>query len=125
MRSLSREDKVSEFNVAGGHKTFADGGDLDIQIELFSEELSEFAEAMAAYHSEPTEDNRKKMIKEWADVQVTLSNFGWFFNIDGEAAFNRVHESNMSKVVNGKLFKRADGKILKPDTYKAPDMSGL
>lgn len=40
-------------------------------------------------------------------------------------AFVRVHKSNMSKLTAGKLVKRADGKILKPDTYRPPNMMEL
>lgn len=40
-------------------------------------------------------------------------------------AFLRVHKSNMSKLTNGKLIKREDGKILKPDTYEPPNMMEL
>lgn len=40
-------------------------------------------------------------------------------------AFVRVHQSNMSKLTDGKLVKREDGKILKPDTYEPPDLMEL
>jgi len=125
MRNVTREDRVAEFNRAGENKTFEEGGDFTPQLTCFAEELQEFNEALSDYVLKPTKESRKAMIKEWADVQVTLSNFAWFFDFDGDAAFNRVADSNMSKVINGKIFKREDGKILKPDTYKAPDMSGL
>lgn len=39
--------------------------------------------------------------------------------------FKRVHESNMSKLVNGKSLKRADGKFLKGPNYKKPDLTDL
>lgn len=40
-----------------------------------------------------------------------------------EAAFNEVHRSNMTKVMpDGKVLKREDGKILKPDTYEKPNL---
>lgn len=42
------------------------------------------------------------------------------------AAFDLVHESNMSKLDdNGKPIRREDGKILKGPNYKAPDMSSV
>ena len=40
-------------------------------------------------------------------------------------AFVRVHKSNMSKLTDGKLVKREDGKILKPDSYEPPNMMEL
>lgn len=40
-----------------------------------------------------------------------------------EAAFNEVHRSNMTKVMpDGKVLKREDGKIIKPDTYEPPNL---
>ena len=40
-----------------------------------------------------------------------------------EAAFNEVHRSNMTKVMpDGKVMKREDGKIIKPDTYEPPNL---
>ena len=40
-----------------------------------------------------------------------------------EAAFNEVHRSNMTKVMpDGKVMKRDDGKIIKPDTYDPPNL---
>lgn len=42
------------------------------------------------------------------------------------AAFEAVHDSNMSKLDDdGKPIRREDGKILKGPNYKAPDMMGI
>lgn len=124
-REMTREDWVGQFNEAGGKQTFEEGGSLGLYVSVFGEELAEFNAALAEYALAPTEENRAEMIKEWADVQFTLSNFPWFLGFDGTTAFNRVAQSNMSKVVDGKVIYREDGKILKPDTYQAPDMKGL
>lgn len=40
-------------------------------------------------------------------------------------AFVRVHKSNMSKLKDGKLEKREDGKILKGPNYQPPDLKDL
>ena len=43
-----------------------------------------------------------------------------------EEAFNRVHSNNMSKVgIDGKVLRNANGKILKPDGFKAVDLTDL
>ena len=39
--------------------------------------------------------------------------------------FNAVHSANLDKAPNGILKKRADGKILKPDGWKAADIRGI
>ena len=51
-----------------------------------------------------------------------LNAFGW----DGDTAYNRVHESNMSKLGDsGKPIYRKDGKVLKGPNYKKPDLKDL
>jgi len=43
-----------------------------------------------------------------------------------EAAFNEVHRSNMTKVMpDGKVMRREDGKIIKPDTYEKPNLEKI
>lgn len=122
---VTREGKVAIFNNQAGNKSFSEVGDPTLQVLCFAEELTEFNEAMAGYLVVPSTENRAELIKEWADVQVTLSNFAWFFEFDGEEAFNRVHENNMTKFVNGQLFKNSDGKVMKPEGYVKANMEGL
>ena len=125
MKLLTREDAVGLFNHAAGNKTKEEGGSLLPQVNCFTEEVSELMDAIVLFTSFPNEKTRENLVKEWADVQVTLSNLAWFFDINGQVAFNRVHASNMSKIVDGEIKRREDGKILKPDTYVAPSMKGL
>ena len=82
-------------------------------------------EAMRNFVDDPNPKTRAELCKEWADVQVVLSNIAVYFDIPSDPAFNRVHLNNMTKVVEGKLRLREDGKILKPEGYVKPDMSGL
>lgn len=69
-----------------------------------------------------------KRAKELADILYTV--FGTIIT-EGlqdkiEQVFDAVHESNMSKLGrNGKPVKRADGKVLKGEDYKEPDLSFL
>ena len=135
MKHVTREDSVAVFNQAGNNKTFQEdaGASLDTQWNCFDEESEELYEAIDNYvdalaqgSGEDVEATRAQLVKEWADVQVTLSNLAWYFGIPADAAFNRVHNSNMSKVSErGKLLYREDGKILKGSNYVAPDMKGL
>jgi NTP pyrophosphatase (non-canonical NTP hydrolase) len=36
-----------------------------------------------------------------------------------------IHRSNLTKLVDGKLIKREDGKVLKPDTYERPNLKDI
>ena len=85
----------------------------------------ELKEAAEAYAENENEETRANLVKEWADVQYVLSQLALFYRIDGEEAFTRVADNNMTKVVGGKVYYREDGKILKPDNYVKADMRGL
>ncbi len=39
--------------------------------------------------------------------------------------FKRVHKNNMTKVVDGKVIRNSEGKILKPEGYVSVDLSDL
>lgn len=125
--TTTREDKVNAFRKAGGKNSTFDKTpeDFGVVMRCLTEEYVEFDEAADKYASNPTARNRRELCKEWADLQYVLSQAALFFEIPADAAFNRVHNSNMTKVVDGKARYREDGKILKPDTYEAPDMGGL
>lgn len=135
--TTTREQKVKEFRDAAEQKAYIDDPDAtDLIFKCIYEEFIEFNDAVYLY--EEAIDNgmvdfdpvtvkelRANLVKEWADLQYCVSQAAVFFDIPAEEAFDRVHTSNMSKVVEGKVRRREDGKILKPDDYVAPDMKGL
>ena len=120
----SREQRVKQFREAAGKMTILEEADESV-IRCLQEEIDEMWEAVYEYLNSPTEEFRQPMVKELADVQYTLSQLAIYLNVNLEEAFTRVHESNMTKVVDGKILYREDGKILKPATYEAPNMSGI
>lgn len=128
---MTREDKVAAFRRAADKKNYDEApNEIDMILKCIHEEMEEFAEAAAEYAMARAlqvnaPDLREQLCKEWADLQYVVSQASEYFSIPADASFNRVHESNMTKVVDGKCIFREDGKILKPDTYRAPDMSGL
>jgi predicted HAD superfamily Cof-like phosphohydrolase len=42
-----------------------------------------------------------------------------------EAIFDEIHRSNMTKVVDGAVIKREDGKIMKPKGYQKPNLENI
>lgn len=104
---------------------------LKLRQRLINEEVSELNAEMDTLINElettGNVDNevKLKMFKELADVQYVLSGMAVSLGIPLEEVFRRVHESNMSKLVDGKPLKRADGKFLKGPNYKKPDLSDL
>ncbi len=124
--TVTRENKVAQFYKAADKKPFHQLDTLDHSfLDNFIEESKELVEAVHNYIDMPDAKNRADLCKEWADVQVVLSSLAWYFDIPADAAFNRVHNNNMTKVVDGKIKRAANGKILKPEGYVKADMTGL
>ena len=104
---------------------------LKLRYRLLAEELNELKTEMDTLCQELGETGKTslatktRMLKELADLQYVLSGMAVSFNLPLEEAFARVHNSNMSKLVNGKPFKRADGKFLKGPNYRPPVLDDL
>ena len=95
-----------------------------MQKNLIVEEFKEFleAEGMLFRNSKPLHEDA---IKELSDLVYVCyqyaENMGW----DLDEALRRVHESNMSKLEDGKAVYREDGKVLKSANYQPPTLSDL
>ncbi|PRX63621.1 putative HAD superfamily Cof-like phosphohydrolase [Nonomuraea fuscirosea] len=64
--------------------------------------------------------------KELADVLYVTYGAADALGIDLPAVFVEVHRSNMSKLdADGRVLRRADGKVLKGAGYRPPDLDGL
>ncbi len=92
-------------------------GELNAEIDNLINELKTSGETTAA--------SRAKMLKELADLQYVLSGMVISLGLPMQEAFARVHKSNMSKLVNGKPLKRADGKFLKGPNYQPPFLQDI
>lgn len=123
---MNREMRAGEFLLAANKVQYSEDGPYELSYENgLKEEVAELSEAMFNYVNNPSPKTRGELLKEWADAQIVLSNIAWYFDIPSDAAFNRVHTNNMTKVVDGKVILREDGKILKPEGYQKPSMKGL
>jgi len=47
------------------------------------------------------------------------------YGIPLDKVFEEVHRSNMAKLVDGKVLRRADGKVQKPEGWTPPDIAGV
>lgn len=66
------------------------------------------------------------MLKEMADVQYVLSGMAVTFGFPVQEVFDRVHESNFSKLgEDGRPMRREDGKILKGPRYHPPILDDI
>ena len=89
----------------------------ELYMKLVEEEYDELGDAYKIEHDIEELDACCDLI--WVTIGYALSR-GW----DIAGAFNEVARSNMSKIdaATGKVLKRADGKVLKPDTFSPPDL---
>ena len=96
-----------------------------MQADLVAEESTEFLQAFDRARLSGQHADKVACLKELADTAYVLYQFASALDIDLDEALHRVHASNLTKLVDGKLVKRADGKILKPDSYCPPDLDDL
>lgn len=132
MRDVTCEAMVASFNQAMDApvdvKMTVD--ELMLRLDLIREEFGEFetevnnAGWFLSHGKQP--DNMENLLKELADLQYVLSGFAVVFGLPLRPAFNRVHNSNMSKLGDdGKPVKRSDGKVMKGPNYKKPNLKDL
>jgi predicted HAD superfamily Cof-like phosphohydrolase len=60
-----------------------------------------------------------------ADMVWVLMGLASSLGIPFDQVWDEVKASNMSKVVDGKLLKRDDGKVMKPEGYFRPDLNAV
>lgn len=128
------ERKVRDFHLA-----FDIGVDMPITSDLLAfrkkligEEVEELyaeidkARAEIAAGGSITRETLAAMMKELADVQYILSGMVVTFGMPADRVFERVHQSNMSKLGHdGKPVRRDDGKVMKGPNYHPPKLDDL
>lgn len=85
--------------------------------KLIVEEFQEYIDALIAKDEIETLDACMDMI--WV-----ILGFCYMKGYDVQGAWNEVARSNLSKInqETGKVIKRADGKVLKPEGWTPPDL---
>lgn len=124
MQHQTNFNKVQEWHRKFGclHNdtpTFLAEDVIQLRLKLIQEEFDEIKKAV---------DNKDivNLSKELADLLYVVYGMADTFGIPIDDVFGDVHVSNMSKLdENGNPIRRADGKILKSNLYKEPDLSWL
>lgn len=90
-----------------------------LRYTLIEEEFEEFS------HSDS--EDLPNLLKELADMVYVIYGYAATFGWDLDEALRRVHLSNLSKLdpITGKPIRRYDGKVMKGEGYKAPDLEDL
>lgn len=91
---------------------------IELRIKLLREEVEEYAEAARA-------GDLVEVLDALADIGYILAGTIINHGMQGiyDDAFNEVHRSNMAKLVDGKVLRREDGKVLKPEGWTPPQLA--
>ena len=93
---------------------------LKLRADLIAEETSE---VIAEFEADKLD--KAALTKELADLLYVVYGAAVTFGLPLDVVFNRVHASNMSKLLDGKPLKRQDGKVLKGPNYQPPKLDDL
>lgn len=119
-------NKVKEFHEIFGHPvhdvpTIDNQKINELRVKLLREELDELSDALNS-------NDKVEVLDALSDLQYVLDGayLALGFHNYKEAAFNEVHQSNLSKLdESGKPILREDGKILKGKNFVEPDFNKI
>lgn len=89
-----------------------------LRIDLLEEEFIEYIKA--------EENNDIVAIADaLADIIYIAYGTAVAYGIPLDKVLHEVHTSNMAKLVDGKVIRREDGKVLKPEGWKPPNIADI
>jgi predicted HAD superfamily Cof-like phosphohydrolase len=114
---------VKEFHQAFGQRIgekpeLPDPAERDLRVKLLREEFREYIDA-------ETDHDLVEIADALADIIYIACGTAVSYGIPLDHVFAEVHRSNMAKLVDGKVIRRADGKVQKPENWTAPDIEGV
>jgi len=91
---------------------------FNMYLGLIEEESQELADAINAH-------DRVEALDALIDILVVTIGAIHSMGADGEGAWNEIMRTNMAKIdpETGMVRRREDGKILKPEGWKAPQLA--
>ncbi|WNM30655.1 MazG nucleotide pyrophosphohydrolase domain-containing protein [Streptomyces sp. Li-HN-5-11] len=122
--STSPADLVREFHRAFGLDARSTPTEVPAELgahrgRLLAEEAAEVVEVSAGGPLD-------RLAHELADVVYVAYGTALVHGIDLDEVIAEIHRSNMTKLgPDGQVTRRADGKVLKGDHYRAPDVSAV
>jgi predicted HAD superfamily Cof-like phosphohydrolase len=118
-------NKVKEFQLAfdqevNNEPTILLPEESRLRFDLAEEELIEYEEAT---EEEDLVETLDSLVDQMYILLGTINAHG--MQDIFEEAFNRVHENNLSKLVDGKPLKNEAGKVIKPKGFKPVILNDL
>ena len=123
MIDVTNFEKVGDFMEACDQEicidpAFPDGETVALRLALIEEEWHELLEAQE-------DRNLVEVADALTDLLYVIYGAGHAYGIDLDSCFEEVHESNMSKLVNGYAQKNEMGKVMKGPEYFPPNLAGV
>lgn len=112
---MSLFDDINKFAEACDQPPSADN--YKMYLSLIDEEVGELVEAVAA-------DDKIEQLDALVDILVVTIGAIRAGGMDGQGAWDEVMKTNFAKIDpdTGKVRKREDGKVLKPEGWEAPKL---
>ena len=115
-------------NVRDFHKAFGqrvgetpelpEKDERELRKKLLAEEYTEYV--VAEYNNDLVE-----IADALADIIYIAAGTAVSYGIPLDTIFAEVHRSNMSKLVDGKVIRRSDGKVQKPEGWNPPNIKNI
>ena len=114
---------VKNFHQAFGQRIgekpeFPNEEERKLRVKLLREEFLEYLDGESF-------NDLVEVADALADIIYIACGTAVSYGIPLDDIFAEVHRSNMAKLVDGKVIRREDGKIQKPEGWAAPDIEGV
>ncbi len=116
-------EMVRDFHTAFGQRVgenpeFPHWDERELRKKLMKEEFNE-------YNKAEDNDDIVNLAVELADIIYIACGTAVSYGIPLDEVFNAIHAANMNKLVDGKVIRREDGKIKKPEGWQPADIEGI
>jgi predicted HAD superfamily Cof-like phosphohydrolase len=114
---------VKDFHQAFGQRVgetpeLPSKDERELRRKLLAEEYTEYV--VAEYNNDIVE-----IADALADIIYIAAGTAVSYGIPLDRIFTEVHRSNMAKLVDGKVIRRSDGKVQKPEGWTPPNIKNI
>jgi len=114
---------VRDFHQAFGQRIgdkpeFPDDDERKLRVKLLREEVREYMDGESF-------NDLVEVADALADIIYIACGTAVSYGIPLDDIFAEVHRSNMAKLVDGKVLRREDGKIMKPEGWTPPNVKKI
>lgn len=126
-----RRDFMQRFDLPAPSQPGLYPDTLPMWENMLQEEMAEFLHALQEFkqldNCDPAEKVRRmaELTAEGVDVLNVLTGLLLSQGMPLEAMTEAIHQANLRKQIEGKVVRRADGKVLKPAGWQPADKCGV